>query len=107
MLSKVKRDKARLYGLVRREKEATEAHEESSSLLHEVYGLQPEQMNIKTAKLHLLKGLWSAKFNVDDSIKYLFEAADDFCQVTECEVNYFSINCYLEIGNNYLKKDNR
>ena len=57
--------------------------------------------------MQLLKGLWSAKFDVDKSIDYLLDAAVDFEHVTESEVNYFSINCYLEIGNNYLKKDNK
>lgn len=75
MLSKVKRDQARLFGLVRKEKESSEANEQAFLLLREVYGLQPEEYNVKTAKLMLLKGLCISKFNLDKSTECLIESA--------------------------------
>jgi hypothetical protein len=55
------------------------------------------------AKLQLLKGLWTGKFDYTKSSDELVEAYHQFSEVIGNEDNYFGANCQLEIGNNYLR----
>jgi hypothetical protein len=55
----------------------------------------------------LLQGLWKSKFDLKKSNDILLESAFEFEQIFEDEVNYFSVNCFLEIGNNFLKLDKK
>ena len=45
------------------------------------------------------------KFDIDKSIDELLEAVHLFDQVFNDDQNYFGANCYLELGSQYLKKN--
>jgi len=63
------------------------------------------EVNIKIAKTQLIRGLWMCKFDVDKAIDAFLYAVHAFDQVFEDDMNYFGANCYLEIGSQYLKKN--
>lgn len=72
LLFKCFRDQARLLGLKRNEEAAKIAHAKGERILKEEVAKVP--VNIKIAKTHLLKGLWSAKFDFRSSIDVLIES---------------------------------
>ena len=63
-----------------------------------------QEVSIKIAKLQLLKGLWTAKFSFDKSIEEMVEAYHLFIEAIGDENNFYSANCQIEIGQNYLRK---
>ena len=63
-----------------------------------------QESSIKIAKLQILKGLWTSKFNWDKSIEEMMEAYHLFGDAVGDESNYYGANCLMEIGQNYLRK---
>ena len=61
--------------------------------------------NIKIGKLQLIKGLWMAKFSYENSNDTLLDANHSFEESYGTMDNYFSSNCQLEIGSNYLREN--
>jgi hypothetical protein len=102
LLFKTYRDQARLVALRRQEKEAFELHDKAERILKEE--LYPGvEHNIKMAKLQMLKGLWSAKFDFSKATDELLEAYHMFEEVQGDDKTYYGANCQLEIGSNYLR----
>jgi len=62
------------------------------------------QENIKLAKLQLLKGIWTSKFDYTRSSEEYIEAFHMLNDILGTEDNYFSANCQLEIGSNHLRQ---
>ena len=102
MLYKVYRDLARLYCLKRDGKQANAHHSKAEQIMHEDV-FPGVKCNIKMAKLTLLKGCWLGKLDVEKANDELTVAYNMFDELFEEEQNYYCANCYIELGNNYLK----
>jgi hypothetical protein len=61
------------------------------------------KMNIKLAKLVLLKGVWMGKLDLEASNDELGTAFSHFEEIFETPDNYYGANCMYEIGANYTK----
>jgi hypothetical protein len=72
-------------------------------LKEEIY--QGVKVNIKIAKLQLIKGLWASKFSTERSNEELLLAYSLFFELNGNMNNYFGANCLLEVGNNYLREN--
>jgi len=72
-------------------------------LKEEIY--QGVKVNIKIAKLQLIKGLWTSKFSTERSNEELLLAYSLFFELNGNMNNYFGANCLLEVGNNYLREN--
>jgi hypothetical protein len=56
------------------------------------------ESNIKLAKLHLLKGTWISKFNIETANDELVEAYNELESLLGTPDNYYAANCQLELG---------
>ena len=54
----------------------------------------------------ILKGLWMSKFDVEKSTEILMDAHSLFDELDGDHPSYFATTCELEIGSNYLRKQN-
>lgn len=89
---KISRDLARLHTLMKDESNAYFYHERAEKLIREeVY---PNiKSNIKMAKLQLLKGIWTAKFDYTKSTEEYIAAYHMLNELLETDANYFGANC--------------